>query len=623
MANVIGPTDAGTLPLATGTSCSFGGSGCPVSSAPEATYEVDAPVPNGGTLVMGDTFSVQWQVFEPGGYSSAGAGGPDLTWTVPAPSGAVIDGPVTTSAAGLASPTAGQGSLSAAGACTDATCVSHASVPGISAVNGVPESGDGWTYSAVNAAQLVTSWSEDSSPAVGTDGLYLDISYTVKATAPGTLVLPGFPALTSAGGLATSPLAIPNPAVSFTVADPTPPTVSILSPISGTLYEYGQTVDADYNCSDPVVVVTSCVGTVADDTPIDTTSITPHNLHTFTVTATDSVGNTATTEVEYYVQTTPPVANPQSVSVAWGAAATLPVLSNVTVTDYPIDPTSVVVVSQPSDGTAAANPDGTVTFTDSPTLTYANYVHTGNLNDSFTYEVSDRDGNVSNVATVKLTVLPQLITTSLPSVPQGLTLQQPQAQPVDSIGSSCGGPAVTLNGSELASCGGLSPVTIINDGTANTGWTLSGQIGDFVDPSAAPETTCDTPATYNDLCIPGGDLGWAPSAEVISVLPGSGSVVTRGRSIGAAPPTFENPQVPLGNSSPAWVRWPDVAAPGASLTAPPGLHDEPQVLCQSPTNASEGWFVCGAALSLPVPASTAASSGSGYQATLTLTLTLS
>ncbi len=335
-------------------------------------------------------------------------------------------------------------------------------------------------------------------------------------------------------------------------------------------------------------MIASCVGTVADDTPIDTTSITPHNVHTFTVTATDSVGNTATTEVEYFVQTTPPVANSQSFSVAWGAAARLPVLSNVKVIDYPIDPTSVTIVSQPSDGTATANSDGTVTFTDNPTLTYANYVHSGNLNDSFTYEVSDLDSNASNVATVNLTVLPQLMTTSLPSVPEGLTLQQPQAQPVDSIGSSCGGPGVSLNGSELASCGGLSPVTIINDGAANTGWTLSGQISDFVDPSAAPATTCDTPATYNDFCIPGGDLGWAPSAEVVSVLPGSGSVVTPGRSISAAPPTFENPQVSAGNPSPAWVRWPNVSAPGASLAAPAGLHDEPQVLCQSPTNALRG-----------------------------------
>lgn len=622
--NVIGPTDAGTVSLTTGASCSFGGSGCPVPGAPEATYEVNSPVPNGGTLVMGDTFTVQWQIFEPGGYSASGAGGPGLSWTVPAPSGGVIDGPVTTSATGLDSPTVGEGSLNGAGACTDPTCSSHDAIPGILDVNGVAEIGDGWTYNAVNETQLLMTWSENSTPAVGTDGLYLDVSYTVKATSPGTLTLPGFSALASTTGLATAPLASPSPAVSFTVADPDPPSATILSPIGGSLYDYGQTVDANFTCSDPVVVVTSCVGTVADGAPIDTTSITPHNLHVFTVTATDSVGNTASTEVEYYVQATAPVVNPQSFSVAWGASATLPVLSNATTTDYPIDPTSVTIVSQPSDGTATPNPDGTVTFTDNPTITYLNYVHSGNLNDSFTYEVSDLDGNVSNVTTVSLTVLPQLITTSLPSnESQGLTLQQPQAQPVESLGSSCGGSGVTLNGSELASCGGLAPVTIINDGPANTGWSLSGQISDFVDPSAAPDTTCDTPSTYNDLCIPGGDLGWTPSAQVISVLPGTGSIVTPGQVVSAAVPTLENPQVPEGNTSPAWVRWPTVSAPGAALTPPPGLHDEPQVLCQSPTNASEGWFVCGASLSLPVPASTAASSGSGYQATLTLTLTLS
>ncbi len=270
---------------------------------------------------------------------------------------------------------------------------------------------------------------------------------------------------------------------------------------------YGQTVDADYNCSDPVVVITSCVGTAPDDTPIDTTSITPHNLHTFTVTAKRSRRQH--------------VHHGGGVLRASGAAGRQPaeLLSGLGSRREPAgarqcdgdrlsDRSDVGDRCQPAVRRIRhSKSDGTITFTDNPALTYANYVHTGNLDDPFSYEVSDLDGNVSNVTTVNLTVLPQLMTTSLPSVPEGLTLQQPQAQPVDSIGSSCGGPGVSLNGSELASCGGLAPVTIINDGTANTGWTLSGQISDFVDPSAAPETTCDIPANYNDLCIPGGDLG--------------------------------------------------------------------------------------------------------------------
>jgi hypothetical protein len=629
--NVIGPIDAGAVTLASGTSCSFGGSACPVQTPPEATYEVTSRVPNGGTLVMGDTFMVQWQIYEPSSPVASGSGALDLNWTLPAPSGTVIDGPVATSDSGLLSAAAGQGTLVGAGQLPPTA--------GITFVNGLAQTGTGWMYNAVNLPSLAMSWAEVPASEGGTVGLYLDVSYTVKVVTPGIVTLPGFPALAGSNDLTTVPVADPNPPVSFDVIDPTPPSASINSPVNGAVYSFGQIVDAGYSCSDSMVTISSCVGPVANGAPIDTTSAVHGGLHTFTVTATNSVGNQATTEVKYFVQATPPVANPQTFSVPLGASANLSVLSSDTAPDYPLDPASVTIVAPPSDGTASVNADGSITFTDDTTLTEASFDRTGNLNDSFSYEVSDTAGDVSNVTTVDLTVLPQLIVTpiinpsspsspSQQSLPEGLTLQQPATQPNDSLhsmsGSTCSGSTPVLTGESQVACGDLAPITITNDGSANSGWTLSGQVSDFVDASAPAGTTCDTPGSYSNQCIPGGDLGWTPSASVQFVLSGSAGVVQAGRVVNPATPTAGDPVLPSGDSNPlAWSSWPKTSSPGDSIAPPSGLHDQSQVLCASPTDASEGSFTCGAGLLLPIPASSAASDGLGYRATLTLTLTLS
>jgi dehydratase len=621
--NVTGPSDAGTLNLVNGTSCNFGGNTCPVQTAPEATYEVESPVPNGGVLVMGDTFSVQWQIYEPSGDVTTNTAGMNLDWILPAPSGTVIDGPVTTSDSGLVSPAVGQGTLIGAGQLPPDA--------GVLSVNGMAETGTGWTYDAVGQSSLDMIWAEFPAPGVGTAGLYLDVSYTVKVTSPGTVTLPGFPALTSSTGLTTAPVDPPNPAVSFDVVDPTPPSVSIASPADGAVYSYGQVVDASYSCADPFVTVTSCAGTVASGTPIDSTSAIVGGLHTFIVTATDSVGNTAQSQVEYFVHASPPIANPQSFSVPLGADAKLPILTSDAVTDYPFNPASVKIVTPPSDGTVTTNTDGSVTFADDSALSEAEYAATGSMNDSFTYTVSDTAGDVSNITTVSLIVLPQLvikpIDPSAPSLPQGLTLQQTAPQPSDSMhemsGSTCGGSAVVLSGQPQIACGEVAPVTITNDGAANSGWTLTGQVSDFLDGSAPLGTTCEAPGDYNNHCIPGGDLGWSPSAVVDTVLAGSAAVVQPGTTIIPVTPITENSALPGGVDPLQPNGWPEVSAPGTSVTPPAGLHDLSQILCDSPDGASEGSFTCGAELFLPVPASSAASEGPGYQATLTLTLMLS
>jgi len=94
---------------------------------------------------------------------------------------------------------------------------------------------------------------------------------------------------------------------------------------------------------------------------------------------------------------TAPVANDDSVTVNDGVLAAIDVTGNDT-DDGTVDPTSVVIMSSPSNGVIGTlNADGTVDYT--ATAGYRGP-------DSFTYMVVDDQGTPSNVATVNITVEP-------------------------------------------------------------------------------------------------------------------------------------------------------------------------------------------------------------------------
>jgi hypothetical protein len=82
--------------------------------------------------------------------------------------------------------------------------------------------------------------------------------------------------------------------------DTTKPTITVVSPTEGASYKLGQSVLADYGCSDDTTSASdlSCLGTVAHGSAIDTASVGPK---TFTVTATDQASNTETKTVNYGV----------------------------------------------------------------------------------------------------------------------------------------------------------------------------------------------------------------------------------------------------------------------------------------------------------------------------------
>ncbi len=180
----------------------------------------------------------------------------------------------------------------------------------------------------------------------------------------------------------------------------------------------GATTDED-TASDPIAVLANDT----DDGTLDATSVTvvsaPANgtatanvdgtitytpepdfngSDSFTYTVDDNEGETsneATVTVTVNDVNDDPVADDDADTTDEDTAVDINVLEGDVDEDGTIDPTSVTVVSAPSNGTAAANVDGTITY--APNADF-------NGSDSFTYTVNDDDGATSNEATVTVTV---------------------------------------------------------------------------------------------------------------------------------------------------------------------------------------------------------------------------
>jgi hypothetical protein len=114
-------------------------------------------------------------------------------------------------------------------------------------------------------------------------------------------------------------------------------------------------------------------------------------------TATDDNGNTSEFSVSVPVESPndPPTAFDDSDETEEGQPTTTDVLANDSDPDGELDPSTVQVQSSPSDGTASANEDGTITY--SPDGGFAG-------TDSYTYTVEDDDGAESGEATVTIEI---------------------------------------------------------------------------------------------------------------------------------------------------------------------------------------------------------------------------
>jgi Bacterial Ig-like domain (group 3) len=89
--------------------------------------------------------------------------------------------------------------------------------------------------------------------------------------------------------------------VTYTVVDRTPPAIHVAAPADGAVYSLGQRVAASYSCEDQDggSGLASCDGSVANGTPVDTSSF---GAHSFEVRAADRAGNTASKVVTYTVR---------------------------------------------------------------------------------------------------------------------------------------------------------------------------------------------------------------------------------------------------------------------------------------------------------------------------------
>jgi len=80
--------------------------------------------------------------------------------------------------------------------------------------------------------------------------------------------------------------------------DKKPPEITLTSPSSGAIYIIAQPVQASYECTDGGSGVKTCSGTVANGAVIDTRTV---GYKTFSVSATDEVGNASSVTVTYIV----------------------------------------------------------------------------------------------------------------------------------------------------------------------------------------------------------------------------------------------------------------------------------------------------------------------------------
>jgi hypothetical protein len=214
-----------------------------------------------------------------------------------------------------------------------------------------------------------------------------------------------------------------------TVVDETKPTITLTTPAAGAVYELGEQVLAEYSCADEPdgSGLDSCVGSVANGAAVDTASL---GDKTFTVTATDEAGNTASESVSYKVVD----ATPPSIEVTTPAEGAVYGVGQQVTADYSCTDADSGVAS-----CVGSVPNGAA-------------VDTGSIGEkTFTVEASDRAGNTAS-KTVTYTVAD--------ATAPAITVTSPSDGAVYTLGESvladysC---ADEPGGSGLASCQGGVP----------------------------------------------------------------------------------------------------------------------------------------------------------------------
>jgi probable HAF family extracellular repeat protein len=119
--------------------------------------------------------------------------------------------------------------------------------------------------------------------------------------------------------------------------------------------------------------------------------------HTITAMATDSMGASDTDSVQILVINEAPVAVNDAANLDEAASVSIDLAANDSDAYEGIDPSSIVIVTQPAQGSLAVNSEGAVIYT-----------HNGSesVSDSFGYTIQDFAGKTSNLATVNISINP-------------------------------------------------------------------------------------------------------------------------------------------------------------------------------------------------------------------------
>jgi hypothetical protein len=257
------------------------------NSAPELTSACAPAVSLTGTDFVAGQTSVS---FGSVAASSVSVTSPEsLTAVAPAQARGTVDVTVTTPAG--ASP---------ANAADQFTYSPDTAPPSISASISPPPNLAGWNTTSPATVNLVA-----------TDGFCGSGVNTITYQAFGAEVIP----LTSISGATVSiPITVDGVTTVAFVAtdnagntsavqtttvqlDTMPPAIAISSP-AATAYLLNQVVNAAYLCTDATSGVATCIGTVANGSPINTSTVGPNS---FTVTASDVAGNSSSATVSYMV----------------------------------------------------------------------------------------------------------------------------------------------------------------------------------------------------------------------------------------------------------------------------------------------------------------------------------
>ena len=138
----------------------------------------------------------------------------------------------------------------------------------------------------------------------------------------------------------------------------------------------------------------------------------------------------------------PPVANDDTATVTQGETVAIDILANDTDDDGTLDPDSVEITTEPANGTATVNNDGTVSYSPSDHFVGS---------DSFTYTVQDNDEQQSETASVDVTIenaIPEISEVQIPdTVTEGVEVS------LGAIASDAGNDELTytwtIDGEEL------------------------------------------------------------------------------------------------------------------------------------------------------------------------------